>query len=100
MMTYFIKYAMMRGTEEDKRFSSFLLAQLGKGVLVANTILVGLYVSRFRTYRNSNLMRMHVPATLLGSYSAIAGTMPLFYAYVFDRAELSQRFALRDVEVY
>ena len=26
MMTYFIKYAMLRGKEEDKRFSNFLLA--------------------------------------------------------------------------
>mmetsp|Transcript_31762 Transcript_31762/g.37299 ORF Transcript_31762/g.37299 Transcript_31762/m.37299 type:complete len:100 (-) Transcript_31762:149-448(-) len=99
MMAYFVKHSYTNGSEDDKKFSHFLLQNLGKGVLITNAMLVAFYLSRFRTYRNSNLARMHIPATLFGTYSAITGTQLLFFSYIFDSAELSQRYALRDIYV-
>ena len=57
------------------------------------------YLSRFRTYRNSYLAMMHLPATSFGVYNAIMGTHAVFFAYLFNKAEISQKFALRDLQV-
>ena len=71
---YFVKHAYLHGSDEDKKLSHFLIANVAKGALITNTILCAIYLSRFRTYRNSNLARMHVPATLFGMFNGISGT--------------------------
>ena len=88
MMAYFIKHAWLHGTDEDKRLSHFLLTNMAKGVLITNTILCAVYLSRFRTYRNSSLAFMHIPATLFGIHNATIGTKNVFMAYMFDSCEL------------
>ena len=76
LMTYFVKHSLVcpKASQDDKNISYFLLRNLAKGIAITNTILVMGYLARFRTYRNSNLMRMHGPATLLGMYFTVLGT--------------------------
>ena len=100
MMAYFIKYATLHGSREDKQMSNFMLMNLAKGVCITNAILMAFYLSRFRTYRNSYLFYMHIPATILGIISGVKGTSVVFTSYMFDSCELSQRHALRDVIVH
>ena len=69
--------------------SHFLLKNLAKGVLITNAFLMVFYVSRFRTYRNSRLALMHIPATLFGLQNGIVGQQSLFTTYIFDSSELS-----------
>ena len=99
MMAHFIKHSYSHGSEEDRKLSHFLMKNLLKGVLITNSLLVMFYVSRFRTYRNSYLAMMHIPATLIGLYNAIMGTHAIFFAYLFNSAEVNQRYALRDLQV-
>ena len=74
MMKCFVKYSFVNGSEEDKNFAHFLLKNWAKGVLITNTILLMLYLPRFRTYRNSYLGIMHIPATIFGTISAMIGS--------------------------
>ena len=99
MMASFVRYSYKNGGEEERGFARFLVKNLAKGVLIANSILMMAYFSRFRTYRNSNLLSMHVPATLFGATCTVAGSKDLFFAFLFDRAELSHRHALKDTQI-
>ena len=101
LMTYFVRYSFTspRASPEYKNISHFLLRNVAKGIAITNSFLVIFYLARFRTYRNSNLLRMHLPATFAGVYFAVLGTQAPFVTYLFDRGELSQRHALRDVTV-
>ena len=84
MMQAFIKHSYRCGTEEDKKLSQFIVKNWIKGVAITNAFLLMFYLSRFRTYRNSYLGMMHVPATLFGLYNGVKGTSSVFYAYLFD----------------
>ena len=97
MMRCFVKYSYTNGSEEDKNFAHFLLKNWAKGVLITNTILLMLYLPRFRTYRNSNLGMMHIPATIIGSFNAVLGAQNVFYAYLFNKGEIREQYALRDI---
>ena len=73
-MTEFVKYSWLKGDEDDRKLSQFLLRNFCKGIAITNTILLFTFFARFRTYRNSNLALWHIPATLLGVYNATLGT--------------------------
>ena len=91
LMAHFIRYSFRshHSTDKDRKLSQFLVTNLAKGALITNTILLVVYAARHRTYRNSSLVWMHVPATLLGLLSGINGTAPVFYAYLFNTCELN-----------
>ena len=96
MMAYFMKHSYMHqeGTQQDKNFSNYLVKNFAKGVLITNALLLMFYLTRFRTYRNSNLLKWHLPASFSGIYLGVYGTQPIFDAYLFERGEFSHAHAL------
>ena len=43
------------------------------------------YFAMFKNYRNSYLLAMHVPATLIGLKFGLVGVLPLFDSYMFSK---------------
>ena len=55
-LNYFIIHAYYHGNEEDKVFAKYILKQYAKGILIINGVFFLYAATRFRNYRNSNLL--------------------------------------------
>ena len=75
----FCKHA--RHCEADRPISNFIVRNMLKSVLISNSFLLMIYMSRFKNYRNSYLGLGHIFATAVGLHNGIKGVYPIFVAY-------------------
>lgn len=83
-----LRFALQLARSEDRALSNFLLWNMAKAQLITHGFLLSIYFARFKNYRNSYLLLMHVPATLLGLSNGLAGTRPVLQSYLFSQCEL------------
>jgi hypothetical protein len=66
-----------------------LLWQAAKGIAVCNSMVFVAYAARFKTYRNSYLLKANAMATVTGLVFAVIGTSPLFYGQAFQQTQMA-----------
>ena len=85
-INYFIYHSYLHGSEEDKRFANFMVWNELKGVLIFNSFTFMLFLTRFKTYRNSHLLLANGFSSILGLVFAAEGLGPLLVAHNFHQA--------------
>ena len=68
--------------------SRFIVKNLTKSILITNFYLLLIYFSMFKSYRNSLLLYMHLPATYYGVKFGLAGINPVLESYLFTKEVL------------
>ena len=76
------------GTEDDRAMSRFIVKNLAKSVLITNFYLMLIYFSLFKSYRNSMLLYLHLPATYYGIKFGLVGISPVLESYLFSKEVL------------
>eukprot|EP00347_Sterkiella_histriomuscorum_P002899 403366364 len=84
-LNYFILEAYQNGNKQDKEFAKFIVKNYLKGMLISTTLVTISYLSRFKTYRNSHLLKAQILASVFGVQSAAYGIIPIFSAYMFNK---------------
>ena len=74
--------------EECGELNSFVSTNIAKSILISNVFVFCLYAARFKTYRNSHLLKANGLATWFGIHNGVVGVEPVFYSYFFNNSEL------------
>lgn len=74
--------------EECSDLNSFVSRNIAKSIVISNALVFCLYAARFKTYRNSHLLKANILATCFGIHNAVVGVEPVFYSYFFNKSEL------------
>jgi len=85
----FVVHSRLHGDNHDKAIATFITNNFAKSVLISNSFLMVLALTRFLTYRNSYLLYYHAAATVFGIRNATIGVLPVWQSYAFDRYELA-----------
>jgi hypothetical protein len=81
-------FCRMHMQGECRELNSFVTSNIAKSILISNAFVFCLYAARFKTYRNSHLLKANVLATYFGIHNGVVGVEPVFYSYWFNRSEL------------
>jgi hypothetical protein len=68
--------------------SRFIVKNLAKSVVIMNCYLMLVYFSMFKSYRNSYLLYLHIPASYYGIKFGLQGINPVLDSYLFSREVL------------